>query len=513
MFDPAMLEAAQAMMRNMSPEQLASMQNMARNMDPNLVQSMMQNRGATTAPQVAQNAHTAAPPKTLAQKLADSPLQLDEQTIQAAEQAETLKQQGNQLFKTQTFDKAIKEYQTAISTIDGLLHTEKVTGNDEKAVLELLDACRLNAANCSLKLEQWQDAIDQCEAVLERGPNRKALFRRGQALVKLGKRNEALVDLRAAVKMDPADKTVSAMLAEVQAAVGTQSDDDDDDDEEEARVEEIEHIDTSHESAAALPPQAASASPRMPPGMPTKADGTPDYGKMQEMIDQISPEQMKAQAEAIGRMDPSQLQAMGIDASQVQAVSQMMSSMDPQTMKNMSKMAAQMGAAGLAPPPPPTAGAAKLPAAAAASAAVTEEATSAAPAGPDAAQLREMMSSMGQGGGAAGAADMLSKLSPEMIEASMDMMKNMDPKMLAGMCGSMGMDEARVAQMQQAMSSMSPEDLKKWTGRAAKVAKVAQVPMRLYRGCTSFLGGSVGALALLTVLLAVMCVGHFTEYF
>ena len=109
--------------------------------------------------------------------------------------------------------------------------------------------------------------------------------------------------------------------------------------------------------------------------------------------------------------------------------------------------------------------------------------------------------------------DALGKMSPEMIEASMDMMKNMDPKVIADMCGSMGLDEGRAAQMQQMMASMSPDDLKKWTGRAATAAKVMQAPARAYRGCVGLLGGSAGAFALLSALIAVMLAGHYSELF
>ena len=48
-------------------------------------------------------------------------------------------------------------------------------------MLELLDACQLNSANCKLKLDDFEGAKEAAELVLARGENRKAYFRRGQA--------------------------------------------------------------------------------------------------------------------------------------------------------------------------------------------------------------------------------------------------------------------------------------------------------------------------------------------
>ena len=45
---------------------------------------------------------------------------------------------------------------------------------------ELKDACHLNLASCQLQLEDWAAVALECDVVLERGANRKALFRRGQ---------------------------------------------------------------------------------------------------------------------------------------------------------------------------------------------------------------------------------------------------------------------------------------------------------------------------------------------
>jgi len=57
------------------------------------------------------------------------------------------------------------------------------------------------------------------------------------------------------------------------------------------------------------------------------------------------------------------------------------------------------------------------------------------------------------------------------------MVSNMDPSAMAGMAKMMGMDEKQAEKMQSAMASMSPEDLKKWSGRAQTVAKWSSKPV------------------------------------
>ena len=72
-----------------------------------------------------------------------------------------------------------------------------------------------------------------------------------------------------------------------------------------------------------------------------------------------------------------------------------------------------------------------------------------------------------------------------------------------------------VRHAQSMMGKMSPEDLQKWSNRAATAASFMKKPLLLYQAAKRYgqqLGAS-GALAIVAGVLAVMAVGHFTETF
>ena len=185
----------------------------------------------------------------------------------------------------------------------------KLSGGDAAAVRELKHACHTNCANCLLKLERWEAAVAECDVVLGHGPNRKALFRRAQALEKLDQDEEARAGFQQALKMEE-DATVRACLVALEARMGV-------DDEPDAASE-------------AAPAAAAPAAPMMPrpgmPGMPGMGpNGMPDPVQMEKMLDQITPEQMAQQAEMLENMDEAQLKAMAPQ----------LGGMDPSMMKGM----------------------------------------------------------------------------------------------------------------------------------------------------------------------------------
>ena len=552
--DPAMMQQAQAMMSNPAMAQQAM--NQMENMSGDDLKSRL-NQASAALPAAA----PAAPVSVLA-KLKASAMEVPDELLELVEEAEGAKTQGNTKFKGSDHSAASAQYKHGCTLVDRVLKKGVLTGADKKAVQELKDACHLNLANCQLKLEDWEGAATECDVVLERGANRKALFRRGQARLKQERLEEALADLTKARDMLPSDEIVAGFVKEAEAKLG------------------IESVETP--PAPARAPAAARAGGGMPgmgmPGMPS------DPAEMERMLDQISPEQMAQQAEMLeqrsrlrrgpplaappwpppglpwasswppgalqapwrrqafgssrgaaqslpgrrrcGRearpsrrsravrarrkMDPEQLKAMapqlgGMDASQIKMMSKMMAGMKPEDMKSMAKMAQQMqgsmpGAAAAG------GGSSSTQPGAGSSSAVAAGAAANPMAGMDMANM-----DMSKG------LDMMGSMTPDMMKAGMDMMKNMDPKAMASMSKMMGREisEGEMEKMQSMMADMKPEDMEKLAKGAQTLAGFAKKPMAAYQGCRSLLAkaGAGGLLAGVMAILAVMAVGHVTESF
>lgn len=132
-----------------------------------------------------------------------------EKKLQVVEQ---IRQLGNDLFKEQKFNEASKKYSKALKYC-----AEDFPSPDEKTQLDNAKVpCLLNRAACYLKLKRAQDAVDDCSAVLLIDSNNvKAYFRRGQAYIDLKNDDKAKIDLLAASKLNPSDKAVTQMLAEI----------------------------------------------------------------------------------------------------------------------------------------------------------------------------------------------------------------------------------------------------------------------------------------------------------
>lgn len=75
-------------------------------------------------------------------------------------------------------------------------------------------ACNLNIAQACLNLKDWSGAIDKAGKVLKDEPNNvKALYRRGIARNNLGSSDEALVDLKRALELEPSNASVKLEMA------------------------------------------------------------------------------------------------------------------------------------------------------------------------------------------------------------------------------------------------------------------------------------------------------------
>eukprot|EP00316_Scyphosphaera_apsteinii_P004264 CAMPEP_0119312204 /NCGR_PEP_ID=MMETSP1333-20130426/25480_1 /TAXON_ID=418940 /ORGANISM="Scyphosphaera apsteinii, Strain RCC1455" /LENGTH=509 /DNA_ID=CAMNT_0007316791 /DNA_START=78 /DNA_END=1607 /DNA_ORIENTATION=- len=508
--NPQMMKAAQDMMAKMSPDDMQRMMEMSKNMDPSMMQQaqqmMMNPDFAKTAESAMQNMSAddikarmnsmppqlpskPAVPVSVAQRLRSSAMVVPEDMLELVEEAETQKQLGNKQFKEADFGKAILSYKQGSKALDSVLLKDKLSGADKQAVLELHDALHLNSANCRLKTEDWAAAVQDCDVVLKRGKNRKAFFHRGKAYLKQEQLEEAHSDLKAAADMDRTDLTVAELLRDVEKRLGVFPS---------GAPARAPSAASSSDTTAASSTVTTATPPARPDGMPKRPDGAPDFEKVEKMLDEISPDQMKAQAAMLENMNPDQLRHMapqlaGMDSAQIKAMTQMMSNMDPTAMKSMAKMASQMGG-GM-----PGLGGSSSASTGNGQASASGSGSSVTPRAPQ--SLSEGM-------------DMMSNMSPEMMKAGVEMMKNMDPKVIGQMMGR-EFSEAEAEKMKDMMSNMTPEQMEKWMGRAQWAAKYLQKPLALFRRAKGYVGdvNPTYVLAALLCFFAVLLFGHLSEMF
>lgn len=125
------------------------------------------------------------------------------------EEAGRKKEEGNLLFKAGKLQRAGKKYDKAADYVgeDGSF------GDDEQKLVKALRvACWLNAAACSLKLNNFQEAIRLCSKVLDyEFYNVKALYRRAQAYMETADLVSAELDIRKALDIDPVNREVKML--------------------------------------------------------------------------------------------------------------------------------------------------------------------------------------------------------------------------------------------------------------------------------------------------------------
>ncbi|XP_028796740.1 peptidyl-prolyl cis-trans isomerase FKBP62-like [Neltuma alba] len=119
------------------------------------------------------------------------------------------KEEGNLLFKNGKYQRAGKKYDKAVDYVseDGSF------GDDEQKLAKALRvSCWLNGAACSLKLDNFSEAIKLCSQVLDvEFRNVKALYRRAQACIETGDYILADVDIKQALEADPQNREVKQL--------------------------------------------------------------------------------------------------------------------------------------------------------------------------------------------------------------------------------------------------------------------------------------------------------------
>ena len=116
------------------------------------------------------------------------------------------KEEGNEWFKSGEFKKAKISYTKALE--------QENIGQEDKAILFM------NRAACALKLDEFQQCVDDCTDALNINPTlEKALYRRAEAYSRLEKFPQAFKDARQVVSLNPRNSTAVALARRLKETI------------------------------------------------------------------------------------------------------------------------------------------------------------------------------------------------------------------------------------------------------------------------------------------------------
>ncbi|XP_027082247.2 outer envelope protein 61 [Coffea eugenioides] len=571
MMDPELIRLAQEQISRMSPAELARIQQQMmsnpellkmasegmKNLRPedlrNAAEQMKHTRPEEMT-EIGEKMANASP-----EELAAMRTHLDAQVAYEINAAEMLKKQGNQFHSQGRYTDALQKYLLAKNNLKDI-PTSK--GRN------LLSACSLNLMSCYLKTGQYDECIKEGTEVLAYDrSNIKALYRRGQAYKALGQFESAVSDLSKAHEVSPDDETIADVLRDAkenlmkeghaQKSRGLII--------EEIADEEPTSSSASHDSAPAessfTKPQETSGHSQNQPDVPGRPHSTSSeylqalkddpesIRSFQNLISQTDPETLAAMgngkaegvtpdmirtaSSVIGKMPPEELQRMiklassfqggnpilnrgsmptDVSPDMLKMASEMMSKMSPEDFQQMSEMASSLkGVDGAS--------------SSAASSGYrsdyqsktrdTQNNVIVSDNASESSTSQEFLSSSSfQSSMPSSSTDLQEQMRNQMKDPAMrqmfsSMIKNMNPDMMASMSEQFGLKLSRddAAKAQQAMSSLSPEDLDKmmrWADRLQRGVEGAK------KAKNWLLGRPGMILAILMLLLAVFL--HWLGY-
>jgi len=131
------------------------------------------------------------------------------------------KDEGNELYKQQKYQRAIKKYKKANQFIES---DQGFTDEQKKNAKKLKLPNFLNLSACDLKLKDFISAKQNCNKALEiENGNVKALFRRGQALEELVEWEASMNDFKKVEELDPDNKEVKRAITQVKKKMAEQN--------------------------------------------------------------------------------------------------------------------------------------------------------------------------------------------------------------------------------------------------------------------------------------------------
>jgi len=127
------------------------------------------------------------------------------------EQSKIFKAKGTDFFKQGKYDMANTKYNKIIEFLE---HEISLKGDKEAERASLLQAGRLNLAMCKIKVNDWMEARNLCDKVVEEdGKCIKGYFRRGEALVALNEHALAMTDFEKVLELDADNKAAKNKVA------------------------------------------------------------------------------------------------------------------------------------------------------------------------------------------------------------------------------------------------------------------------------------------------------------
>ncbi|XP_019341692.2 peptidyl-prolyl cis-trans isomerase FKBP8 isoform X2 [Alligator mississippiensis] len=125
------------------------------------------------------------------------------------------RERGNFYYQQADYVLAINSYDIALRVI-GSSSKVNFSPEEEAELLEVKVKCLNNLAASQLKLDHYEAALKSCTLVLEHQPeNIKALFRKGKVLAQQGEYSQAIPILKAALKLEPSNKTIHAEVSKL----------------------------------------------------------------------------------------------------------------------------------------------------------------------------------------------------------------------------------------------------------------------------------------------------------